>query len=509
MKWLVVLSAVLVSLAAPLEAGAQPRAYVSNSSSTTVSVIDTVSNAVVATVPVGSRPWHVAFTPDGSEAWVANLASGTVSVIDTASTTVVATVPIGVGVEPSQTALTPDGAFAYVVNFQAFTVSVVATATRSVVATIGVGGNPLGIVISPDGSRAYVTNWADGTVSIVSTASNTVIATVPAGTSPRNIAARPDGRFLYITNESSDRIAVLDTIDDSLALVPVGSFPCGVASTPAGDFVYVANCASNDLSIIETATNTVVATIGGGVRPTGVAFTPDGAFAYVTNYFTNAVSVIDTGSGSIVATVGVGAGASAVAVTPSALAALSPARLWVGLRNSDDVGTAFDVRVEMLKNALPVASGLTRCVKGLARNPAGAREIEVAFEPFAAVAVGPADVLALRVLTRIGTNPDDTRCTGTGAGHSNATGLRLYYDAVTRASRFDLTMTPGASENHYLRSDGGACPGGGGQSAGITTLFLDPTAPAAAGAKCRDSGGVKFSGGNPWREIGVWGESVP
>jgi YVTN family beta-propeller protein len=87
-------------------AEAAPFAYVANESSNTVSVIDTATNAVVATVTVGGLPLGVAVTPDGKHAYVANRANGTVSVIDTASNTVVATVTVGNGAGGA--AVTPD-----------------------------------------------------------------------------------------------------------------------------------------------------------------------------------------------------------------------------------------------------------------------------------------------------------------------------------------------------------------------------------------------------------------
>ncbi len=46
-----------------------------------VSVINTSSNTVVATVSVGNNPMDVAVTPDGAYAYVANSGDGTVSVI--------------------------------------------------------------------------------------------------------------------------------------------------------------------------------------------------------------------------------------------------------------------------------------------------------------------------------------------------------------------------------------------------------------------------------------------
>ena len=47
-------------------AGAAPFVYVTNSGSDGVSVIDTASNTVTATVNVGSVPWEVIGTPDGT-----------------------------------------------------------------------------------------------------------------------------------------------------------------------------------------------------------------------------------------------------------------------------------------------------------------------------------------------------------------------------------------------------------------------------------------------------------
>jgi YVTN family beta-propeller protein len=83
------------------------RAYVTNQNSGNVSVIDTASNKVVATIPVGHLPDGVAITSDRTHpfehddsrhqplAYVTNDHDNTVSVIDTASNTVVATIPAG------------------------------------------------------------------------------------------------------------------------------------------------------------------------------------------------------------------------------------------------------------------------------------------------------------------------------------------------------------------------------------------------------------------------------
>src|SRR5690349_8003716 len=65
-------------------AQAQTRAYVANSCSNTVTVIDTATNSLIATIPVGIAPEGIALTPDGTRAYVSNRVGNTVSVIDTA-----------------------------------------------------------------------------------------------------------------------------------------------------------------------------------------------------------------------------------------------------------------------------------------------------------------------------------------------------------------------------------------------------------------------------------------
>ena len=55
------------ALVFPVTATAAPFAYVTNSASDTVSVIDTATDTVVTTIAVGDNPAVVAITPDGTE----------------------------------------------------------------------------------------------------------------------------------------------------------------------------------------------------------------------------------------------------------------------------------------------------------------------------------------------------------------------------------------------------------------------------------------------------------
>jgi hypothetical protein len=129
----------------------------------------------------------------------------------------------------------------------------------------------------------------------------------------------------------------------------------------------------------------------------------------------------------------VGTWPAAAAMTTGSLTSLSDVHVWLGLKNSDDQGTNFDLRVEAYKNSTLVASGQTLCITGVTRNAGSAKEVVLGFDPFSATTFnGTSDVLKLKILTRVGTTPAGAPC----GGHSNAVGLRLYFDAVARSSRF-------------------------------------------------------------------------
>ena len=218
-----------------------------------------------------------------------------------------------------------------------------------------------------------------------------------------------------------------------------------------------------------------------------------------------------TGSGSPAGTcqAALVAGGTCTITNQLAITELSPAHLWVGLRNSDDQGTRFDLKIELYQNNVLVASGLERCVNGVTRNPSFATEAIVSWNTLSPVAVSPGDVLAFKVWTRIGTNADltETKCVpGPGGSHNNATGLRLYYDSTSRQSRFDMTLG-GPSADQYLHSNGNVCMNA--PSANVTMRYFDETAPIATSAKCKDSTSINFAGGNLWKEIGTWSRTLP
>ncbi|MBW7933571.1 MAG: S8/S53 family peptidase [Gemmatimonadaceae bacterium] len=131
---------------------------------------------------------------------------------------------------------------------------------------------------------------------------------------------------------------------------------------------------------------------------------------------------------------------------------LGDAVLWIGLKNSDDQGTRFDVRVEAARNGAVFASGELRCVTDVVRNAAQASQISVPFASISPATFVATDSISLKVSARIGTDGTGAKC----GGHTNATGLRVYFDATSRAARFDAafgTAAPPAIPDTLLIPD--------------------------------------------------------
>jgi YVTN family beta-propeller protein len=88
-----------------------------------------------------------------------------VSVIDSSTDKVIATIPVGVG--PNGVAYDPDNGKIYVTNTFSNNISVIDGSNNDVVATILVDTHPFGVVYNPDNHDIYVANYDSNTVSAI------------------------------------------------------------------------------------------------------------------------------------------------------------------------------------------------------------------------------------------------------------------------------------------------------------------------------------------------------
>ncbi|MBV8527045.1 MAG: beta-propeller fold lactonase family protein [Candidatus Dormibacteraeota bacterium] len=315
--------AIVVEYVTPVPASASSgfTAFVANEGSNSVSVLDSGSNAVVASVTSGMNlPAGVAVTPDAKTAYVANHGGSppVVTPIDVATNTAGSPISLPSGVGPFAIAISPDGATAYVTDKGNSTVTPIKLATRTVGTAISVGSGPEAIAITPDGATAYVADMNTSAVSTINLATNAV-GSVTVGRLPTGVAITPDGKSAYVSNFGSNTVSVIAIATNTVsATIPTGTEPAGVAITPDGTTGLVADYGSADVTRFATATNTAVGTVPAGNSPFGLAITPDGARAYVTdNVSAGTVTPIDIGSSSALAAITVGSNPVGIAIAPA------------------------------------------------------------------------------------------------------------------------------------------------------------------------------------------------
>lgn len=309
-------------------------AYVANNNNysiageDSVSVIDLTTNMVITTIfdPSFNQPYTVTINAAGTIAYVTNSNSTTVTMINIATNTVLGTINGFQG--PSGFAILPNQQFAYVNNYGVgidsglgTTVNVVNLSTNLIVgAAIPVGQAPAALAVTPNGQFVYVANYVNGdtgagTVSIIQTSTNTVIDTIDGFSGPFDIVIAPNGQYAYVANFGSNNFEPFGTTVSVInlqtnmvsATVTLGIQPSGIAITPDGNYAYVTNYntlyagsgftnltpGQGTVNIIDLATNTVLSlTIAVDQAPDAVAISPNGQFAYVSNFISNTVNVI-------------------------------------------------------------------------------------------------------------------------------------------------------------------------------------------------------------------------
>jgi YVTN family beta-propeller protein len=309
--------AALLTLAIPPLASAR-NLYVTNYQSHTVSVLDSASNQVVATIPTGAEtgPYSVAVSPDGKTAWVVNYDSGSVLSIDTATNQVVGA-PIPIQKSSFGIAITPDGSRAYIANNEDESVTVLDLAARQVIgAPIQICPKPDGMAITPDGSRAYVPCSND--VRVVNIATGQLIGAPIAVESPYGPAVTPDGKSLWVVNTEGS-VAVIDTATNQLVAppMPLGKAPTQIAISPDGMRAYVTDYEEDHVSVIGTATRQLIgAPIGGISEPEWIASSPDGKKVFAGQFNPGTVTGIETATNQLIGPIATGGGVGALAFVP-------------------------------------------------------------------------------------------------------------------------------------------------------------------------------------------------
>lgn len=275
---------------------------------------------MLATIPVGSPPTLLAVAPDGAHVYAAS--NGSLTVIDTATNAVAATLsttPNATGI-----AVAPDSSRVYVTSLFSISLAVLDVATNRFGEPIGLPlqrqrGGFSSIALSPDGGTAYIANAANKGLAIIALPSGQGDMPLP-NVRPSDVDITTDGRTVYLVGCkpicTPGFAQVLDTASRRFTdEIEIGGNPYRVKVAPDGSRVYTANLSGPSVSVIDAARRAVIATVSVPVQPTGLAVSPDGRTVWVASQTGGALTAVDAAANQVRATVSIPQ-ARDVAVSP-------------------------------------------------------------------------------------------------------------------------------------------------------------------------------------------------
>jgi YVTN family beta-propeller protein len=300
-------------------------AYVTNSGSNTVTVLDLVNLRQDRVLAVGSNPTGIAVNPRKDEIYVVNTGSGTISVIDATRNHVVATIPVRR--KPYFISVNADGTRAYVANSASNNVSVIDLDKRREIRTIPVGEGPGFAIVSPDGDSLVVTNRIAGSVSVIDAKSFRARAVFPGCPQATDAVILPDSSKTFVACSGSHQVMAIglaqpksaiemEHSDRLLALLDVGKTPVHLALKPDGGEIFVCNFDSDSISEIDTNTNEVGGAYLVGAHPSFGIVSADNSLLWISNFNADTVGIYDINDGTLIKpSIQVGAGPDALALS--------------------------------------------------------------------------------------------------------------------------------------------------------------------------------------------------
>ncbi|MDX2282648.1 MAG: serine hydrolase, partial [Bacteroidia bacterium] len=323
-----------LAFAALGQAMAQPFAYVANTLSSNVSVINLATNTVTATIAVGNVPVDIAPSPDGSQLAVVNATSGTISLVNTATNAVSSSFSVGSGI-PSDALYSADGTKLYVSFLSLNEVRVYNVPAGTLATTISFAGGPTDMALRPGTNLIYVVRSSFGELGVIDAATNTVTGTTIVleglqgsnSSNPFAIRITPDGSKALVPNSSAFFSNVVNLGTNAVSRVQQFGFDAfmngsiEVAISADGSRALITQEAGGVLSVIDLSTNEIINDIffNPTDQPIGVAISADGTTAYVALTAADEVAIISDLTGINYTTVSVGDAPRDVVIPPVAV----------------------------------------------------------------------------------------------------------------------------------------------------------------------------------------------
>jgi YVTN family beta-propeller protein len=285
-------------------------------------------NFVAAQIPVLMHPLSIDIDPGGRLAYVANSGSNKISVIDLLARREIGL--IGTGEEPVEARLSPDGRTLVVPNRRGNSVTIIEAKAWRVRAVFEGCPGAADAVILPDSTKTFVACSGGHQVMAIALAGSKVYPGNPdrlesimdVGRTPVQLALKPDGGELFVSNSQSDSISeVVTTTDDVGGAYLMGDDPVGGLVSSDNSLLYVAAARAQEVTMYSTEDGRRASfpenpsgSIHVGDGPSAMAFSTAGHLLFVVDTRSGDVAVVRTASHSLFTLLPAGRGPNAIAV---------------------------------------------------------------------------------------------------------------------------------------------------------------------------------------------------
>ena len=214
-----------------------------------VAVVETRGWKVRDYIDAGTKPARIVAQPDQQYLWVAN--EGGVTVIDTATSKVAATIATGAG--QHDVVISTDNRFAFVSNRQSGTVSVIDIRQLAKIKDVTVGAGPVSLALSELSKALYVASETDGTVTVIDEQGQQVIARMKTKPGVRSVRFAPGGRYGFVLNTKQSLVNIFDAASNRmLHEVTVGKAPDQIMFSET--FAFVRSLDTENVEMLRLAT---------------------------------------------------------------------------------------------------------------------------------------------------------------------------------------------------------------------------------------------------------------
>lgn len=349
------------------------RAFILNTLSNSVSMLDMRNGTLLRTTPVGRRPLAMTLDVRAGRVVVAS-GDSIVSVLDALSGAIVR--GVRGGSSPEEVAVDTRTGRTFITNNLSHSVSVLDTRSGRFLATIPVSGTPYAVAVDERTSRVFVKSDSGrpGTVtaklvSVIDSQSGRLLRTVTVGHDRSGLSGHiaVDARTnrVFVTSPLGDSVSVLDARTGRVVRAIGGVAPLNVAVDERGGHVFVTNIGGGSVSMLDGASGRLLRTVRVGQHPRLVAVDGRTGRVFVTDIMNGTASVLDARSGALLGAVGVGANPVDLAVDERSgrvfIVSLGPTDS-AGLLTGPGSVSALDARSGALLYTVPVGVEPARVV---------------------------------------------------------------------------------------------------------------------------------------------------